>query len=210
MKLKKILAIALPVFLGATIVGAGFSVFAFEAIAKKENQADLEVTKKVPDNFGTLSVSFGSKNDILYAPDGTVPKLIVDQTGIEFPSPVHLNFKWATNADANNLSFGEFTYSFRYKIELDDEFASYFQFYMPTSSLEKSVQGLWYGASENLSLSDFENEISSDLSISFGYRSGMKPDTKESYQKVRKLIWNDEKEKALVRFTFEVAAAYKE
>lgn len=209
MKLKKILAIALPVFFSATLVGAGFSVFAFEAIAKKDNQADLEVTKKVPDNFGTLSVAFGSKNDTLYAPDGTVPKLIVDQTGIEFPSPIHLNFKWA-DADANNLSFGEFTYSFRYKIELDDEFSSYFQFYLPNPSLEKSVDGLWYGESENLSLSDFENEISSDLSISLGYRSGMEPDTKESYQKLRELIWNDKKENALVRFTFEVAATYKE
>ena len=208
MKLKRIFAIGLPLFLSAALVGGGFSVFVFENIAKKENQADLEIAKKVPENFGNLSVSFGSKNSTLYAPDGTLPKLIVDQNGVEFPSPINLRYQWAS-ADENNISFGEFTYSFKYTIELSDEFSAYFQFYLPDPSLGKSLEGLWYGESENLSLSDFESTISSSIPLSLGYRSGMEPDSKENYQKLRELIWNDKKANSLIRFHFEVVATYK-
>ncbi|HBB05579.1 MAG TPA: hypothetical protein DCZ41_03200 [Firmicutes bacterium] len=209
MRLKRVFAIALPLFLSAAIVGGGFSVFVFDALVRKEDQADLEITKKVPENFGTLHVSFGSQNDTLYAPDGTLPKLIVDQNGIEFPSPINFTYQWSFQDDTS-LSFGDFTYTFKYKIELSDEFSSYFQFYLPDPSLEKSLEGLWYGDSENISLSDFESPISSSVSISLGYRSGMEPDTKESYQKLREIVWNEKKANSLIRFNFEVVATHKE
>lgn len=209
MKLKKIFAIALPLFFTAALVGGGFSLFAFEVINRKENAANLEVTKKVPGNFGKLSVSFGNPSDTLYAPDGTTPKLVVDQTGVEFPSPIRIKFDWA-NEEANNLSFGEFTYTFKYQIDMDEEFSRYFQFYLPVSSKEQSLSGLWHGNSENLVIAEFNTSIESEIAISLGYQSGMAPTSMEKYQAIRKLIWNEEQTKKLIRFSFEVSAVYKE
>lgn len=202
MKMRRLLSFILPVFAVLGVTGGGFAAWYFVVAARSSrNEASVTVTKTMPSNFGTMSLTFGEKGKIDYAADGVTPKLFVSQRGVEFPSPIRLTFNW--NKDGSSgLPYSSFLYSFKYKISLRDIFSSYFQFYLPTNSVESSIEGYWYGESEDLLITDFTNPITYDLKFSLGYKDGMTPNTFEDYEKIREFIFLRRGEVPLVNFEF--------
>lgn len=202
MKMRRLLSTVLPLFAVLGVTGGGFATWYFVVSAKSgRNQASVTVTKKMPSDFGTMSLTFGEKGKIDYAPDGVTPKLFISQRGVEFPSPISLTFNW--NKDGSDeLPFSSFLYSFKYKISLRDIFSSYFQFYLPTNSVDSSIEGYWYGDSEDLLITDFSSPIIYELKFSLGYKDGMTPNTFEDYEKIREFILLRRDELPLVNFEF--------
>ncbi len=184
MRLRKaVFAIFLPLSATIAVVGGGFSVWYFAQDNQAKMDNTIEVKKKVPNEFGTLSVTFGEADSKYYAADGESPMLIISQKSVTFPTPVNITFTWNAQKE-EDIGFNNFTYTFSYKITLNTVFADYFQLYAPQITTDENVEGLWNGT-EDMEITDFTSNITGSFECSIGYQHDKEPASNDDYKKLR-------------------------
>ncbi len=211
MRLKKaVFAIFLPLSATVAIIGSGFSVWYFAQDNQAKMDNTIEVKKKVPSEFGTLSVTFGETDSKYYAKDGEQPMLVISQKSVTFPTPVKITFTWNSQKE-EDIGFHNFTYTFSYKITLNAVFADYFQLYAPQITTNEVVTGYWNGSADDLDITSFTTPIEGNFECSIGYQNGKDPASNADYKLLREALEAEaDDNKSLMSFEFSVTPKLKD
>lgn len=198
MKNKFVLAFLMPLFIMVAVFGTGFSLWYFgDQQAMGAQTADVKVERIVDGNFGKFSYSLGNEDDEDYVSEEKIdkesysPLLYVQQTGIEFVSPMNITFTFIEPTDKEAQPLTSYKFIFKYEIDLTGNFSKYFKVTAPKSSESANVEGYipGYGDENGMKYDDIAKDASlatkSIMPISFDYKPQKTPTTLDQFKEIK-------------------------
>ncbi len=194
-RVKRLLAILIPVVASFTIIGTGFSAFYYgNGLNRKDADVSANVQKKVPSSFGSFtSIKFVLEGEIVDS-----PSYLIWQNEVEGVEAINLTYTFDTTKEKEgDFAFRDFTYQIHYKLSINETLKDgdnpYFQFDDPidTEGLVCESVILDNSATRQPIVYDYPEttkEIKASIPLAIVYRPGMVPSTHEDYNKLANMV----------------------